>query len=86
MRNLSLWMVVPLVIATTVSAEQASITIDANAAGTSVSPTLYGIFFEDINHVADGGIYAELIRNRSFEDTVPPAGCTVANEKFKTPR
>ena len=29
---------------------------------------LYGIFYEDINHAADGGIYAELIRNRSFED------------------
>lgn len=35
---------------------------------TIVSPTLYGIFFEDINHAADGGLYAELIRNRSFED------------------
>lgn len=33
-----------------------------------VSPSLYGIFFEDINHAADGGLYAELIRNRSFED------------------
>ena len=28
---------------------------------------LYGIFFEDINHAADGGLYAEMIRNRSFE-------------------
>ena len=31
-------------------------------------PMLYGIFYEDINHAADGGLYAELIRNRSFED------------------
>lgn len=34
----------------------------------SVSPMLYGIFFEDINHAADGGLYAELVSNRSFED------------------
>ena len=34
----------------------------------TVSPDLYGIFFEDINNAADGGLYAELIRNRSFED------------------
>jgi alpha-L-arabinofuranosidase len=33
-----------------------------------VSKTLYGLFFEDINHSADGGIYAELIQNRSFEE------------------
>ena len=28
---------------------------------------LFGIFFEDLNHAADGGLYAELVRNRSFE-------------------
>ena len=28
---------------------------------------LYGLFFEDINHAADGGLYAELVQNRSFE-------------------
>jgi alpha-L-arabinofuranosidase len=33
-----------------------------------ISKTLYGLFFEDINHSADGGIYAELIQNRSFEE------------------
>lgn len=33
----------------------------------AVSPTLYGIFFEDINYAGDGGLYAELIANRSFE-------------------
>lgn len=85
MKNLLLWMILPCAIASGANAENASITIDADAAGTAVSPTLYGIFFEDINHAADGGIYAELIRNRSFEDTVPPAGCTVIGDKFKTP-
>ncbi|MDO5570173.1 MAG: alpha-L-arabinofuranosidase C-terminal domain-containing protein [Bacteroidales bacterium] len=35
--------------------------------GAEISPTMYGIFFEDINYGADGGLYAELIKNRSFE-------------------
>jgi alpha-L-arabinofuranosidase len=47
---------------------QVTIDIDASDRGPKISPTHYGIFFEDINHAADGGIYAELIRNRSFED------------------
>lgn len=35
---------------------------------------LYGIFFEDINHAGDGGLYPEMLRNRSFEDSVLPEG------------
>lgn len=51
-------------------AANAQVTVDVNTQnpGVKVSPDLYGIFFEDINHAADGGLYAELIRNRSFED------------------
>ena len=41
--------------------------INLKKAGTPVQPTMYGIFFEDINFAADGGLYAELIKNRSFE-------------------
>lgn len=41
--------------------------IDTARRGPAIPKTLYGIFFEDINHAADGGVYAELIRNRSFE-------------------
>lgn len=47
---------------------QVTLDIDAARNGIAVSPTLNGIFFEDINHAGDGGLYAELIRNRSFED------------------
>lgn len=47
---------------------QVKVDLDLNNLGINVSPTLYGIFFEDINHAADGGLYAELIHNRSFED------------------
>ncbi|MBR1933123.1 MAG: arabinosidase [Prevotella sp.] len=58
-----------LLLASTLAAQaQVSIDIDAQNRGPKISPTHYGIFFEDINHAADGGLYAELIRNRSFED------------------
>lgn len=57
------------VLATTLAANaQVTIHVDASNPGVKVSPNLYGIFFEDINHAADGGLYAELISNRSFED------------------
>ena len=41
--------------------------IDLGKAGAPVQKTMYGIFFEDINFAADGGLYAELVKNRSFE-------------------
>lgn len=52
-----------------------SITIDADGLAVPVNPDLYGITVEEINHGIDGGLYAELIRNRSFEDGVPPLNC-----------
>ncbi|MEG3615788.1 alpha-L-arabinofuranosidase C-terminal domain-containing protein [Isoptericola haloaureus] len=50
-----------------VSVTQHEIAIDADAERTDMSDDLYGAFYEDINYAADGGIYAELVRNRSFE-------------------
>src|SRR5688572_25552056 len=44
------------------------IKIHLDKPGAAVSPTLYGAFFEDINRAGDGGLYAELLQNRSFED------------------
>ncbi len=41
--------------------------IKTNKPGAPIQPTMYGIFFEDINFGADGGLYAELVKNRSFE-------------------
>ncbi len=54
---------------------QAQVTVGVDVAHPlyDVSPTLYGIFYEDINHAADGGLYAELVRNRSFEDNAHAA-------------
>lgn len=46
---------------------EARITVDTRAPGVGVSPTMFGVFFEDINYGADGGLYAELVQNRSFE-------------------
>ncbi|MDO5443875.1 MAG: carbohydrate binding domain-containing protein, partial [Bacteroidia bacterium] len=51
-----------------------TISIDTRAEGIPVQETMYGIFFEDINYGADGGLYAELVKNRSFEFDNPLAG------------
>jgi alpha-L-arabinofuranosidase len=45
----------------------ATLTAQTNPAGKKISSDLFGLFFEDINYAADGGLYAELVQNRSFE-------------------
>src|ERR1700730_12421006 len=45
----------------------AVISVDATHVEAALSPSMFGIFFEDINFGADGGLYPELIKNRSFE-------------------
>jgi alpha-L-arabinofuranosidase len=52
-------------------AQTTKIDVDASKPLVSIQPTMYGIFFEDINFAADGGLYAELIKNRSFEFEYP---------------
>ncbi len=49
------------------AAETAHIVVYTDQTGIPVPPTLHGLFFEDINYAGDGGLYAELIQNRSFE-------------------
>jgi len=54
--------------ATEASAHEAEASIDVDLRdATDISDDLYGLFYEDINHAADGGLYAELVQNRSFE-------------------
>lgn len=48
--------------------------VDLGDTGIKIQPTMYGIFYEDINFAADGGLYAELIKNRSFEFPHPKMG------------
>ncbi|MEO3404201.1 alpha-L-arabinofuranosidase C-terminal domain-containing protein [Mucilaginibacter sp. CAU 1740] len=53
---------------------RAQYTIAADKVKAKISPNMYGIFFEDINLAADGGVYAELVKNRSFEFNMPLMG------------
>src|ERR1700761_1402785 len=52
----------------------ATIEIQADKPGAAINPAMWGIFFEDINFGADGGLYAELVKNRSFEFPDPLMG------------
>src|ERR1700744_4399637 len=51
-----------------------SLVVRADRPGPAIQPTMWGIFFEDINMAADGGLYAELVKNRSFEFNSPLMG------------
>jgi alpha-N-arabinofuranosidase len=57
-----------------VAGDGVQLVVHADQPGAKISPTMYGIFFEDINFGADGGLYAELVKNRSFEFPEPMMG------------
>lgn len=59
-----------------------TLVVKATQPTATIQPTMWGIFFEDINFGADGGIYAELVKNRSFEFFKPMMGWTVNRKKF----
>lgn len=68
----------------TVQAQKSkTITINTDKVTAKVNPQMWGVFFEDINMGADGGIYAELIKNRSFEFYKPLMGWTTKGSKLK---
>lgn len=68
MKPLSLILSILFVGASTVTfAADATITVQAGGPGREISPDLVGIFFEDLSYAADGGLYAELVENCSFE-------------------
>ncbi len=68
MRKAKWFMTVALAAMMTLNANaQRQFTVLANKPGATIQPTMYGIFFEDINFGADGGLYAEMVQNRSFE-------------------
>jgi alpha-L-arabinofuranosidase len=62
------------IIATSTILSAATIEVQVNKPGTKINPAMWGIFFEDINFGADGGLYAELVKNRSFEFPDPLMG------------
>jgi alpha-N-arabinofuranosidase len=51
-----------------------TLTVQVNEPKATIKPTMWGVFFEDINLAADGGLYAELVKNRSFEFNLPLMG------------
>lgn len=59
--------ILALYMALSMSAGTLDMKVNVNRPGAQIQPTMYGIFFEDINFAADGGLYAELVKNRSFE-------------------
>jgi alpha-N-arabinofuranosidase len=67
------------------SAAQATITVDATGPRRAVSPEMYGIFFEEINHAGEGGLYAELVQNRDMEASVLPEGWRADGNQVSTP-
>ena len=58
-----------------------NIDVDVSEVVAEIQPTMYGIFFEDINFAIDGGLYAELVKNRSFEFDKPLRGWTVLKDE-----
>ena len=64
-----------LLLCTTITASaQRKLTVQPRTIVSDISPAMWGIFFEDINFGADGGLYAELVKNRSFEFPSPLTG------------
>jgi len=62
-------------------AQKTSLTLDLSKPGAAVSPMLYGLMTEEINHSYDGGLYAELIRNRIFKDNkTTPEGWSLVKD------
>lgn len=55
-------------------AQKTNLEVNTTNTVTKIQPTMYGVFFEDINFAADGGLYAEMIKNRSFEFEAPLMG------------
>lgn len=73
-RRLSFVLVLALVQVQVAFAQTRTITVQVNKPGAQIPKTLFGLFFEDINFGADGGLYPERVKNRSFEFPNPMMG------------
>ena len=63
--------------------ESVPVTLNVSEKGAPVSSSMYGVFFEEINHAGDGGLYAELVQNRSFEEKEMPEGYFIERGRLK---
>ncbi len=61
---------------------EGGIVVNMDQKGADVPSSMYGVFFEEINHAGDGGLYAELVQNRSFEEKELPAGYSAEGDKL----
>jgi alpha-N-arabinofuranosidase len=66
--------VLALAAAGSVSLRAATLAVNVDRPGAQINPAMWGVFFEDINFGADGGLYAELVKNRGFEFPEPLMG------------
>lgn len=73
-------MLAALAVSAGMSAQTHTFDVNTAKAGAPISKTMYGIFFEDINYAADGGLYGELLINRSFEFPNNYAGWTISGK------
>jgi alpha-L-arabinofuranosidase len=78
-KNLNFLLSIPLatglfIVPCTATADGITLTVQADKTGAQINPAMWGIFFEDINFGADGGLYAEMVKNRSFEFPDPLMG------------
>lgn len=69
-----------------IHAQDVNLVIHTDSLMARVSPNLHGIFFEEISHGGEGGLYAELIQNRSFEESRTPPGCSIDSGWLIPPR
>src|SRR5690606_38893500 len=61
------------------TAQKTNLEVDLTKSITKIQPTMYGVFFEDINFAADGGLYAEMVKNRTFGFDAPLMGWSQPN-------
>ncbi len=76
-RYCPLLLVLLLLVLPMAAQQKQPVTVDVDHPKGVIQPTMWGIFFEDINFAADGGLYAELVMNRSFEFFIPRTGWKV---------
>src|ERR1043165_5379607 len=75
-----------LLIGAVAYAATGTIVVDSSKPGPKIASSLYGIFFEEISHAGEGGLYAELIQNRGFEDANLPPACKLEGRNVVPPR
>ena len=74
-RNFKIALTFALLFTLQLSFSQAKkVVVEVDKPTAKIQPTMWGLFFEDINFAADGGLYAELVKNRSFEFPNPKTG------------